>query len=145
MDNVVPESKVPELTKLLESTENEKTSLLSQKENLFDLLEQGVYTSEVFMERSHVLQERINATDDKILDLQKEIEYEQNNDAHIHSFIPSCNGLLSCYWDLSVADRNKALKMLLDGVEYKKLKKNERGHKNDASFELTLKPRIPRI
>ena len=145
LDNVIPESKVPELTNLLDGTQQEKASLLSQKENLFDLLEQGVYSSDVFLERSHVLQERINAIDDKILDLQKEIKYEQNNDAHIHNFIPSCKGLLSCYWELSAIDRNKALKMLLDGVEYKKLKKNERGHKNDASFELTLKPRIPRI
>ena len=97
MDHVIPESTVPELTALLGSTEKEKAALLSQKENLFNLLEQGVYSSEVFLERSHVLQERINAVDDKILDLQKEIEYEKNNDAHIHSFIPSCKGLLSCY------------------------------------------------
>ena len=145
LDDVIPESKVPELTDLLDVTEKEQAALLSQKENLFNLLEQGVYSSEVFLERSHVLQERLNAVDDKILDLQKEIEYERNNDAHIHSFIPSCKGLLSCYWELSVAEKNKALKMLLHSVEYKKLKKNKKGHKNDASFELTIKPRIPRI
>ena len=145
LDDIVPESKAPELMELLESAKTEKSTLLSQKEKLFDLLERGTYSSDVFLERSHSLQERINAADDKILDLQKEIEYEQNNDAHIHSFIPSCKGLLSCYWDLSVPDRNKALKMLLDSVEYKKTKKNKKGHKDDASFELTIKPRLPHI
>jgi hypothetical protein len=142
---VVPESKVPELEQLLENTEKERLSLLSQKDNLYDLLEQGVYSTETFLERSHVLQERISDIDGKILSLQNEIEYERQNDAHIHNFIPACKGLLSCYWDLSVPERNHALKILLDSVEYKKYTRNRKGCKEEASFDLTIKPRIPRI
>lgn len=145
LEEIVPESRVPELEKLLSATENELTSLLSQKDNLYDLLEQGVYSTEVFLERSHVLQDRISETEGKILSLRNEIAYERENDAHIHSFIPSCKELLGCYWDMNAGDRNRMLKLLIESVEYKKLVKNPKGHKEYASFRLTIKPRIPRI
>ena len=76
---------------------------------------------------------------------KNEIAYERQNDANIHNFIPSCKGLLQTYWNLSIPERNKALKYLLDSVEYKKYNRNQKGHKDDASFDLTIKPRIPRI
>ena len=145
LDAVVPESKIPKLEQLLTTTENERTALLSQKENLFDLLERGVYSTETFLERSHVLQNRISDVESKIVSLQNEIAYERQNDANIHNFIPSCKGLLQTYWNLSIPERNKALKYLLDSVEYKKYNRNQKGHKDDASFDLTIKPRIPRI
>ena len=64
---------------------------------------------------------------------------------NINNFIPNCENLLSCYWDLSAEERNTALKILLEGVTYKKAKRNRWGDGQNATFELTIKPRIPRI
>ncbi len=75
----------------------------------------------------------------------EDLEYEKEKIANIENFIPSCKELLSCYWDLSVQDRNKALKMLLESVEYTKTKRNRKGDKDNPTFTLNLKPRIPRI
>jgi len=77
--------------------------------------------------------------------LEKDLEYEKQKFENSSRFIPECKELLSNYWDLSVPDRNKALKLLIDRVEYKKTVKNKWGTVDTPTFELTLKPRIPRI
>ncbi len=73
------------------------------------------------------------------------MEHEKERDTHIFQFLPSCENLLEHYWSLSVQERNKALKLLIESVEYKKTVRNRRGEKDIASFELTIKPRIPRV
>ena len=139
------ENKVPEKEQLLSSAVSNHDLLLKQNGNLYDLLEQGVYTTEIFLERSHELQKRIKESEAHIEILKKDLEYEKEKIANIENFIPSCKELLSCYWDLSIQDRNKALKMLLESVEYTKTKRNRKGDKDNPTFTLNLKPRIPRI
>ena len=39
--------------------ETEHQTLLKQRESLFDFLEQGIYTKEIFLERSNALEQRI--------------------------------------------------------------------------------------
>ena len=39
--------------------ETEHQTLLKQRESLFDFLEQGIYTKEIFIERSNALEQRI--------------------------------------------------------------------------------------
>ena len=139
------ENKVPEKEQLLSSAISNHDVLLKQNGNLYDLLEQGVYTTEIFLERSHELQKRIKESEAHIEVLKKDLEYEKEKIANIENFIPSCMELLSCYWELSAQDRNKALKMLLENVEYTKTKRNQKGDKDNPTFTLNLKPRIPRI
>ena len=91
------------------------------------------------------MQKRIRESENHIEVLKKDLEYEREKVANVENFIPSCKELLSCYWELSIPDRNKALKMLLESVEYTKTQKNKKGEKNSPTFTLTLKPRIPRI
>ena len=139
------ENKVPEKEQLLSSAISNHDVLLKQNGNLYDLLEQGVYTTEIFLERSHELQKRIKESEAHIEVLKKDLEYEKEKIANVENFIPSCKELLSCYWELSAQDRNKALKMLLESVEYTKTKRNKYGDKDNPTFTLNLKPRIPRI
>ncbi|MGN1192504.1 MAG: recombinase family protein [Dorea sp.] len=145
LDPVTIQSQVPEKEHLLSLASKEHEQLLEQNERLYDLLEQGVYDTNMFLKRSQILQDKIRESDARIKELEKELEYEKEKDANINSFIPNCENLLSCYWDLSTEERNTALKLLLDGVEYRKTKKNKWGDGKNATFELILKPRIPRI
>lgn len=139
------DDKIPEKESLLSSAVSSRDLLLKQRGNLYDLLEQGIYSNEIFIERSQELQKRIEEAEDQILMLNCDLEYEKEKQANINNFIPSCKDLLANYWDLSVPDRNKALKLLIDRVEYKKTARNKKGMADIPTFELTLKPRIPRI
>lgn len=141
----LPETRVPELEKILEASIQEYQTLESQKSRLYDLLEQGVYDSTTFLERSRSLQERLNKANAGIVRLKDELASEKEIEANITSFLPLCRELLGYYWSLGVQDRNKALKLLLDNVEYQKTSRNKKGEAGKASFELTIKPRIPRI
>lgn len=145
LDPVTIQSKVPETENLLSLARKEHEQLLEQNNRLYDLLEQGIYDTEMFLKRSQMLQEKIDASTLRITDLEKELQYEKEKDANINHFIPNCESLLSGYWDLSIEERNTALKILLENVTYKKTKKNKRGNGKNATFELTLNPRIPRI
>ena len=145
LDPVTIQSQVPEKEQLLSFAEKEHDQLLEQNERLYDLLEQGVYDTDMFLKRSKILQDKIVESDAKIKDIEKELEYEKEKDMNINNFIPNCENLLSCYWDLSAEERNTALKILLEGVTYKKAKRNRWGDGQNATFELTIKPRIPRI
>lgn len=145
LDPVTIQSQVPEKEQLLSFAEKEHDQLLEQNERLYDLLEQGVYDTDMFLKRSKILQDKIVESDAKIKDIEKELEYEKEKDMNINNFIPNCENLLSCYWDLSAEERNTALKIILEGVTYKKAKRNRWGDGQNATFELTIKPRIPRI
>ena len=144
LKSVVPESNVPEKQKLVDAAKHDHNLLLQQNERLHDLLEQGVYSTETFLDRSQKLQDRIRESSAQLDTLEKDLEYEKEKDANINNFLPACKSLLSYYWELSIPDRNKALKILLERVEYKKSERNKRGEKDNPTFELTLKPRIPR-
>lgn len=136
---------VTEKQALLSAAIANRDALLKQNEKLYDLLEREIYTTDVFLERSSTLHERIEEAELSISALEKDLEYEKQKFENSSRFIPECKELLSGYWDLSVPDRNKALKLLIDRIEYKKTVKNKRGTVDTPTFELTLKPRIPRI
>lgn len=141
----LPESHVPELEQLLENAKQEHDTLEKQKSRLYDLLEQGIYDSETFLTRSRSLQDRLEESQAGIFHLEQQLESERKIQANITGFLPACKDLLSCYWSLDVSDRNKALKILIDSVEYRKTSRNKKGEAEKASFELTIRPRIPRI
>lgn len=145
LQETLPESQVPELERLLSQAKQEHETLEKQKSRLYDLLEQGVYDSETFLSRSMALQDRLDESADTVTRLEQELASERKIQANITNFLPSCRDLLSCYWTLDAADRNKALKMLIDSVEYRKTSRNKKGEAGKATFELTIKPRIPRI
>lgn len=145
LEAVTPKSLVPEKESLLHNAIQERDTLTQQNDHLHDLLEQGVYDIETFLKRSQNLQERLRRASETVKKLEKDLENEKERDSHIHQFLPSCESLLEHYWDLSVQERNKALKLLIESVEYKKTARNKRGEKDIPSFELTIKPRIPRV
>lgn len=145
MEASVPRSLVPEKERLLQNAVQEYDTLASQSDHLHDLLEQGVYDTDTFLKRSQNLQKRLRNASETVRRLEEDLEHEKERDAHIFQFLPSCENLLEHYWSLSAQERNKALKLLIESVEYKKTVRNRRGEKDVASFELTIKPRIPRV
>lgn len=138
------ESRAEEFQTQLDAARSEHARLEAQKGRLYDFLETGVYSVEVFLERSESLEKKLSKSASRISSLEKAIEEEHLMEQNINHFIPACRNLLDHYRDLTVPERNSALRTLLESIEYKKLSKNKRGDVENPTFELTLKPKIPR-
>ena len=63
---------------LIHEKENELESLNAQKAKQYDLLEQGIYTTEIFIERAKTIAASIQSCSDTIEKLKEEIKHEQN-------------------------------------------------------------------
>jgi hypothetical protein len=125
-------------TNLLDTHKEELQKLNKQKNSLYDFLEQGIYSSEEFAERSELLKNRINDTISLIDSLEKEITAEHARENNRSLFIPKCKNLLDSYFDLDAASKNALLKELITKVVYTKNVKNKRGEGNIPTFELTI-------
>lgn len=127
---------------LLENRQDELEQLTKQKTRLYDFLEQGVYTSEVFLERSEELRKKTLDCSAAIQKLEEEIEKECQMLERRENFVPRCRHILEHYWEWDVQTRNNVLKELVEKIVYTKMKKNARGHADDITFSLTIYPRI---
>ena len=109
----------------------ELSVLNTQKMNLFDLLEQGVYTKELFVQRSSILAARI----DKILsaiDALNESIYIEKNRKDISSEIKT---VLDGYEKADIPHKNQLLKLVIEKAVY------TRG-KTEKHFNLEITTRI---
>ena len=128
--------------KLIAEKEHELEKLNVQKMKQYDLLEQGIYTTEVFLERSNSIASSINSCQDSIECLKEEIRHDKELIDQQSSFIPRCENLLEIYWSLDTATKNKMLKELIERVNYTKDTKNAFRKGNEATFVLDIFPRI---
>ena len=127
---------------LIHEKESELERLNNQKAKQYDLLEQGIYTTEVFLERSKAIAESVQACSDSIEKLKEEINRDKVLVEQQSAFIPRCEELLNNYWSLDMESRNKMLKSLIEKVIYSKDTKNTYGHGNEINFELDIFPKI---
>ncbi|MCI1958624.1 MAG: recombinase family protein [Clostridia bacterium] len=118
------------------------TLLNSQLDKTYTLLEQGIYSTDVFLERSKLLTEKIN-------NLKKEMQFAKNNlsdakriEESRRTIIPKVQRLLAVYSTLpDPKAKNDMLKDVLEKVVYIKKKGGRWGDPTD--FEIVLYPRLP--
>jgi site-specific DNA recombinase len=122
--------------KQLVTLKNELETLNSQKMRLFDLLEQGVYDNNTFLERSNNLNDRMNIVMTEIDKLKDIISRESKTTS---KFKPNnIKTVVEGYKkSSSIQRKNELLRSVLPKVAYKKTK----NQKND-DFEIELFPRI---
>ena len=130
--------------KTLKRLEAERTELDKQRDSIHTLLEQGVYTTDVFLERSQVLSQRIeqNKTDRAVL--KDEIAKEQAREKSRQDIIPKIERLIETYNTLPSAQaKNDMLRDVVEKVIYVKDTKGSRRTPSD-DFEVTVYPKIPK-
>ena len=118
-------------------------ALESQLDRTHSLLEQGIYTTETFLERSRLLTDRIAAARDALAASESELVNVQNREASRKSIVPNIEKLIDVYWALSSATaKNEMLKEVLEKIEYVR---ENRGRKNGPKddFGLKLFPKLP--
>lgn len=128
---------------IVKNLKKKHSILLQQQYSLFDLLEQGIYTKEIFLERSNSLEKRISGCLKDLALAQKELEQTIDITKKQNCFISRYMNL-SDTWDcLNTSDKNAALKELIDKIILTKNKKATRNHR-ESEFTLDIYPKIPR-
>lgn len=130
--------------KTLNRLNSERATLTKQLDTTHDLLEQGVYTTDEFLERSRKLSARIKKNEEECAALGADIKTEKLREAGRKQIIPKVEHLLEVYDDLTSAKaKNDMLKEVLEKVTYLKTQ-NGRWHNSPEDFEITLFPKIPK-
>lgn len=123
----------------------EEERLQSQLDNTYDLLEQGIYTKDVFLTRNKMVVEKLEEVHISIDSLEKEIVLEQKRLQAKIDVIPKVENILDVYWTLPDAkSKNDLLKSVLDKVIYTKSGRNGPHRKVHYTFALDLYPRLPK-
>lgn len=117
--------------------ENELQKLNEQLERTYTLVEQGIYTLEIFKSRQESLNISISDTKAKISDNERVIARMEQGDSTKSSLIPQTEALLASYDDMTNEERNSLLKKILKKIEYKK--------EANGKIEIDLYPRLPQI
>lgn len=118
--------------------------LRSQLSRTHDLLEQGVYDLDTFLNRSRSLTERIAAAEERYEGLSAELAEDEERVASRRSFLPLVERLLKEYDGLSVGEKNLRLKQVLEKIEYTKTVRSYHSRASVNDFELVLYPKIPK-
>lgn len=116
--------------------------LMQQKGRLFDLLEQGVYSNDVFLERSRILAGRIAEAEKQEMALREHLVSLRKADLNRKSLVPRIQNVLDI-WDTleEPAEKNALLKTVLDRVVYEK---TIGGRYKKSDMKLYLYPKVPR-
>ena len=122
----------------------EYATLNKQLDTAHDLLEQGVYTTEQFLDRSRKLSDRIKQNETERVALDKDIALDRQRETARREIIPKVEHLLLVYHTLdSPKAKNEMLKEVIERVTYLKTQSG-RWHGSPDDFEIALFPRIPK-
>lgn len=124
-------------TNNVELIEKEIEKNRSQLNKAYDLLEQGLYDNQTFLERSKLLKEKINN-----LEIEKEkysLKSKKQQIEKIKDVIPKLENVLNTYSNnLSAEERNNLLKSIIKKVYYIKTVKG-RGHEDEFELKIDIK------
>lgn len=128
---------------IISRIQSEMNGLKSQMNKAYDFLEQGVYTVEVFQQRSALLKQNIAQLETSLRLIQDEIGRLEQLRSERELYAPKVRHLLEHYKSNSVEINNKILREVIDKVYYTKDTPNRRGALYNANFILEIFPKIP--
>ena len=129
---------VPKQISKLEADISAEQAKLNQ---IFDFLENGIYSVDDFRQRKEVIDGRIQELNDSIEKLKTQYESQNRRTAAMRAYVPKAESFLSSYENMNAAEKNTMLRELLDHVVYTK---TERGQKNKVvPFKLDIYPKLP--
>lgn len=122
----------------IQNCKSEIDKLSFQLNNTYDLLEQGIYSNEVFINRSTLLRNQITELNEKIKDLEKQRDKVISSQKNKEIIVPQIEKVLDTYYKTDSAElKNQLLKSVLEKVEYLK-----ESPKNPEDFTLKIYPKL---
>lgn len=129
----------------IENIDNDLKTLDKQLNNLHDLLEQGIYSIEVFLKRSKILNEKITAAKRDKKELENKLEKISAREESKKNIIPKLENTINSYWSLNTPkEKNELLKEVLEKVVYIK-EKGGRWSGKVEDFKLKIYPKLPNL
>jgi chromosome segregation ATPase len=139
------QAKIKAYEEVLKSLQKKLDELDTQKNELHDLLERRIYTTEVFLERSHILTQRIDETKTAITRTELELELERKRIAAKVETIPKVEHVLEVYHKTEdPAKKNALLRSVLEYATYRKEKGGRWNPDAMDRFTLSLFPKLPK-
>ena len=125
----------------LSDIETELEKLDTQMSSLYDLLEQGIYSPDIFVERSQTIAEKRNALKEQRQFIKDTMPINNIDEEH-SDFYPRVEKILAMYDEVEdVEKKNAMLKEIIEKVVYTK---HKRGTSNNYdNFELIIYPKQP--
>ena len=131
--------------KALRNVQSECKKLEEQRNHIYDLLEQGIYSKAVFLERAKNINGKIEKAQKCIMLLKQEIQISSKEEQGQKAAIPNAEKVLAQYGEAKTpAEKNQLLKSVITKVVYTKAV-NGRWHNEPDDFELILYPKLPRF
>ena len=131
------------ITKNIGALTKEIQTLQKQLDSLHDLLEQGIYTIDKFLQRSNYLNDKLQDLSIKQSELENSLATNQTNLEQKTKLIPKIEKILQIYKSLnSPSDKNELLKEVISSVIYTK-EVSGRWHAKPDDFTLDINPIIP--
>ena len=128
----------------LKIIQKNRGTLEKQLSKTYDLLEQGIYSTEEFLSRSRTITASIEKLTREYAEIEKSLERDVLYAESRETIIPKVEYLLDVYHELETpADKNKLLKEVLEKAVYLK-EKCGRAKKGGAdNFSLDIFPKLP--
>lgn len=115
-----------------------------QQNKLYDLLEQGIYSTEIFLERSQRLAENISSSQAELEKMQDEMRNHEALRIQRQEFIPKVEKILEVYrLTEDPKEKNDLLKQILTKVVYRKTSNGHYKGQQADDFDLVLFPKLP--
>lgn len=137
IDTVGFDEDIADCKRRIEKITQEHDKLSAQMNTAFTLVEQGVYTLDVFQKRRASLTNSMDDLQQQRLNLEATLQDLENSSVTQSNLIPQTEKLLDSYDDMSCEERNALLKAILHKILYRKTA--------DGQIEIDLYPRLPRI
>lgn len=132
------------ITNSIKDIDIELETLSKQLNNLHDLLEQGIYTTDIFLERSKIISDKINISKKDKKELENKLSNISTVEKSKKSIIPKVEKVLESYYKLETPkEKNELLKEVVDKVIYTKEEGGRWSGKVD-NFKLKLYPKLPK-
>ena len=117
--------------------DQETAKLNAQMDNAYDLVEQGLYTLDLFRQRREKLTAALDNLKQQQADLEATLVKLESSEATQQNLVPQTEALLASYAHMTNQERNALLKTILHRIEYQK--------GADGKIEIDLYPRLPRL
>ena len=125
--NLKPELKIAENKPIIEQIDKNITKLNNQLTNTYDLLEQGIYNKELFLQRQKTLIDEINKLQTERERLTSEDDANRQKEELKQKLIPQIQKLVDVYYTFDEpSKKNKLLKSVFNKIYYTKDTRNSR-------------------
>lgn len=119
----------------VQGLKNKLHALNAQKSKLHDLLEQGVYSTDVFLERGRVISDKIQSAEKLLRESERKLS-ELEEAPPMKEAVPILKQLLEHYDTLSAAEKNVLFKQMISKIYYAHTDDQKR---DECTLEIELK------